>query len=306
MEQVRFNTISEFHRFRQLPPPEHPLLSVFSVESVGPALGEEPLAWSYGFYCIAIKRMVGAENIKLKYGQQPYDFEAGVMSFVAPNQVLRVAAAGAEPVVQSGWLLLIHPDFLWNTPLASTIKQYAFWSYSVAEALFLSEKEEAVLLAIVRQIQREYQATLDTFSKRIVVAHVEALLHYADRFYHRQFLTREKANHELLGRLDELLNTYFDNKDLASAGLPSVQYISAKLNLSPTYLRSLLKVLTGQNTQQHIHEKLIAKAKEKLSTTTLSISEVAYELGFEHVQSFSKLFKAKTALSPLDFRQTYN
>jgi AraC-like DNA-binding protein len=172
--------------------------------------------------------------------------------------------------------------------------------------LFLSEKEEDTLADILQHIRQECQQNIDTFSKGIIVSHIETLLRYADRFYHRQFITREKDNHQILERVEHLLNDYFNNDNLISKGLPTVAYIAQALNLSPKYLSSLLKVLTGQNTQQHIHEKLIEKAKEKLSTTSLSVSEIAYELGFEHLQSFSKLFKTKTKQSPLAFRASFN
>ncbi len=155
-------------------------------------------------------------------------------------------------------------------------------------------------------IQQECRSNIDAFSKRIIISHLETLLNYADRFYHRQFITREKANHQLLERLETWLSDYFDNGDLPSKGLPTVSHIADSLNLSPKYLSSLLKALTGQNTQQHIHEKLIERAKEKLSTTELTVSEIAYELGFEHLQSFSKLFKTKTSQSPLAFRASFH
>ena len=304
----RFRTISEFHQFQHLPPPEHPLFSLFPVASVGQRPAPEALAWTYDFYCIGLKRIANAALLKVKYGQQRYDFDAGVLSFVAPGQVLSLAAAAGspdEPLIQSGWLLLIHPDFLWNTALATTIRRYDFWSYSVREALFLSAREEAVLEGLLQTMQQEYGAAIDKFSKTILISHLEALLTYADRFYHRQFLTREKANQQLLTRLDRLLTAYFDRDDLGTRGLPTVQYLADALHLSPVYLRSLLKLLTGQNTQQHIHAKLLAKAKEKLTATDLSVSEIAYELGFEHAQSFSKLFKSKTKLSPLEFKQLF-
>lgn len=308
MQQYR--TISEFHQFLQLPKPEHPLLSVINVASAVQLPASEPLTWSYDFYCIAVKSVANTDQFKMLYGQHPYDFDEGVMSFVSPGQVLSLSAAApaapAKPVTQSGWMVLMHPDFLWNTSLAKTIRDYDFWHYSVREALFLSPKEQAAINHLIQTIQQENGAAIDKFSRTIIASQLETLLKYADRFYHRQFITREKANHELVQRLDKLLTDYFDNDDLISKGLPTVQYISDALNISPTYLRGLLKVLTGQNTQQHIHEKLIDKAKEKLSTTALSVSEIAYELGFEHLQSFSKLFKAKTKLSPVKFRQSIN
>jgi AraC-like DNA-binding protein len=176
----------------------------------------------------------------------------------------------------------------------------------VSEALFLSEKEEETMNEIIQKVQQEYRSNIDRFSQQIIISQIEVLLNYAERFYHRQFITRKKANHKILEGLEKLLTDYFNNEDLTSKGLPTVQFISDQLNVSPVYLRSLLKVLTGQNTQQHIHEKLIEKAKEKLSTTDLSVSEIAYELGFEHPQSFCKLFKTKTNQSPLEFRQSFN
>jgi len=162
------------------------------------------------------------------------------------------------------------------------------------------------MIGIMHSIQQEYQSNIDKFSQDIIIAQLELLLVHADRFYHRQFLTRKITNHKILNRLEELLTNYFNSDNLTDKGLPSVQYIAKTLNVSPNYLSDLLKVLTGQSTQQHIHDKLIEKAKERLSTTDLSVSEIAYELGFEHSQSFSKLFKAKTDLSPMKFRQSFN
>ncbi len=301
----RFSTISEFHEFRHLPPPLHPLLSVVDVGTVPPLWpGEEPENLVLDFYAFSVKRM---RNFRIRYGQQPFDFREGIMSFLAPGQVFSVAVADAtEEAEKSGWAVYIHPDLLWQTPLAATIRQYDFWDYSLREALFLSAREEATILSIIAALNQEYQAPLDQFSKPIIVAQLESLLRYADRYYHRQFLTREKAHHEVLARLDALLRAYFDRPDLAQRGLPTVQYVADCLHTSPKYLSSLLRVLTGQNTQQHIHERLLAKAKEQLSATSLTVSEIAYQLGFEHLQSFSKLFKAKTGRSPLEFRASFN
>lgn len=203
-------------------------------------------------------------------------------------------------------MLLIHPDFLWNTSLAKTIKQYGFFNYSVKEALWLSQKEETIIHQIIQNIRQEYHTNIDTFSQSIIISQIETLLNYSERFYQRQFITRKTVNHQILDRLEKFLSDYFNSDDLVSKGLPTVQHIADNLNVSPNYLSGLLKVLTGQSTQQHIHDKLIEKAKEKLSTTERSISEIAYELGFEYPQSFSKLFKTKTNLSPLEFRQSFN
>ena len=301
----RIKSISEFHRLRGFPKPEHPLISVITAGDLTELPGQIAINAVFDFYFIALKRMKG---VKYKYGQLHYDFEDdGILFFMSPNQVLKLEITEEEnPEKQSGWMLLIHPDFIWNTQLAKTIKQYEFFDYSVNEALLLSEKEEITLNSIIQSIRQEYHSNIDKFSKQIIISHIETLLSYSERFYSRQFITREKANHQILESLEKLLTDYFNSEDLAIRGLPSVQYVSKELNVSPSYLGSLLREISGQNTQQHIHDKLIEKAKEKLSTTNLSISEIAYELGFEHSQSFSKLFKAKTHFSPLEFRRSFN
>lgn len=298
---IRIKTISEFHTLRGLPKPKHPLISVINFDDMEHTeIGKQNLI--FDFYMISVKRDM---NHKYRYGQKDYDFDEGVMFCMAPHQILSITREekGKNP---SGWMLMIHPDFLWNTTMASTIKKYEFFDYSVNEALFLSEDEEIKIQQIIENIKQEYQSNIDQFSQNIIISQLETLLNYSERFYQRQFITRHKANHQLLERLEILLNDYFSADDFAVKGLPSVHYLSDQLNMSPKYMRSLLKTLTGQTTQQHIHEKVIEIAKEKLSTTDLSVSEIAYELGFEHSQSFNKLFKAKTDVSPLEFRRSFN
>ncbi|WP_437919351.1 helix-turn-helix domain-containing protein [Sphingobacterium sp. LRF_L2] len=298
----RIESISEFHKLRGLPNPEHPLISVVDYSAIKSAAVTHEVNWVLNFYMISLKKGIGG---KMYYGQQEFDFDEGLMAFMEPNQVFRIQVDPSSTEKRSGCMLLIHPDFLWNTSLAKMIKRYNFFDYSVSEALFLSEKEEATINGIIENIKQEYHNNIDKFSKQIIISQLESLLNYSDRFYNRQFITREKANHQTLERLENLLDEYFESK-VSEHGLPSVQFIAEELNVSPKYLSTLLKVLTGQNTQQHIHEKLINVAKTKLSTTNLSVSEIAYELGFEHSQSFSKLFKAKTEISPLEFRQSFS
>ena len=299
----RIKTISEFHQLRGLSQPEHPLISVVNYAEIQRPVDISETNWVFDFYQISIKRGM---NAKMKYGQQEYDFDDGVVFFASPNQVFRIEPGPNPTTKRSGWILLIHPDFFWNTPFAKTIKQYEFFDYSVNEALFLSEKEEKTLNDIIENIKQEYHANIDRFSKQIIISQIESFLNYSERFYNRQFITREKSNHQVLERMEKILTDYFNADDLISKGLPTVQYVAETVNISQKYLSSLLKAETGQSTQQHIHARLIEKAKEKLSTTTLSVSEIAYELGFEHSQSFSKLFKNKTTLSPLVFRQSFN
>ncbi|PIF46967.1 helix-turn-helix protein [Chryseobacterium sp. 52] len=302
-QPIRLKTISEFHEFRGLAKPEHPLISVVDYSTMKDDSKETELSWVLDFYSISVKR---TSLTKIKYGQQGYDFDEGFMFFMAPGQVFSITRDPNSIAKHTGWILLIHPDFLWNTPLAKTIKEYEYFDYKANEALFLSEKEENVIRNIVENIHQEYHSNIDTFSQNIIISQIETLLNYSERFYQRQFITRKISSHKILDSLEELLADYFNHEDLITKGLPSVQHIADQLNVSPSYLTGLLKVLTGQNTQQHIHEKLIEKAKEKLSTTQLSISEIAYELGFEHPQSFSKLFKNKTHLSPLEFRKSFS
>jgi AraC-like DNA-binding protein len=304
MKPLRIKTISEFHQLNHLPPPEHPLISVVDYAQVAAAKKENQTQSTVAdYYSIAVKRGLTG---KMRYGQQEYDFDEGVMYFLAPGQVLQAIPAPGVHLQPSGWILLFHPNFLWNTPLAKTINKYEFFDYSVNEALFLSEKEETILNNIIENIRQEYNSNIDKFSQNIIISQIETLLNYSERFYQRQFITRKITNHKILNRLEDVLSEYFNSDSLSIRGLPTVQYIAGTLNVSPNYLSDLLKVLTGQSTQQHIHDKLIEKAKEKLSTTDLSISEIAYELGFEHPQSFSKLFKNKTNVSPLEFRQSFN
>jgi AraC-like DNA-binding protein len=303
IQPYRFKTITEYHRLMGLPKPEHPLISLIRMDTVTPPVTEGTFSLIFDFYSISLKRVY---NAKFKYGQQASDFDEGVLFFMAPGQVFGIELSEGTRHRPEGWMILIHPDFLWNTPLAKTIKQYEFFSYSVYEALHLSDKEETMLTAIAQNMEQEYHANIDKFSQNVIIAQLELLLTYAERFYQRQFITRKIASHEILTRLEDLLSNYFNSGALAKQGLPSVSYIAETLHISPGYLSGLLKTLTGQSTQQHLHDKLIELAKEKLSTTNLSVSEIAYELGFEHLQSFSKLFKTKTNLSPLEFRQSFN
>lgn len=299
---IRIKTITEFHALRGLPKPQHPLISIAGIDEIPVSADAAQGMCVFDFYCISVKRGV---NVRYKYGQQQYDFGEGIMYFMAPGQVFGFEIR-EEPVKQSGWILLIHPDFLWHTHLGEVIRKYEFFDYAVNEALFLSEKEEDMITATLRSIAHEYSSNIDKFSQGIILSQIEVLLNYSERFYNRQFITRKIANHQILDRLEQWLDNYFNDEEKCAKGLPEVQEVAAALHISPTYLGGLLKSLTGLSTQQHIHEKLIVRAKQKLTLTGASISEIAYELGFEHPQSFSKLFKAKTNQTPLEFRKAFH
>lgn len=299
----RFKKVSDYHKFANLSAPEHPLISLVDYSQVSYPSNINDMKWTQDYYTIGLKRNI---PYKFYYGQQAYDFDEGVMTFIAPKQVMSL---GDNPNIQgnpTGFLLLVHPDFLWNSTLAKQIKNYGFFDYAINEALFLSEKEEHRMIDILKNIEREYQSNIDKFSQKIVVSQLELLLNYAERFYERQFITRKITNHKVLEELEVYLDSYFKDFELIDKGLPTVQGVSEQLNLSPNYLSNLLKSLTGQSTQQHIHDKLIEKAKIELSSTNQSVSEIAYQLGFEQPASFSKLFKSKTDMSPLEFRKSFN
>jgi AraC-like DNA-binding protein len=297
----KFETLSDAHRAFGLPHPKHPLISMINGAPSWSEILQPSQPHVLGFYKISYKPKLGG---KLKYGQGYYDFDEGGLLFASPGQVM--GGAENEGAVCSEYTLLIHPDFFLGYPLAKKISQYGFFSYTANETLHLSEDEKATIMSIFRIMEQELNSRIDDFSQDVVISQIELLLNYANRFYKRQFITRKMVNNDLLQRLEDLLADYFNNEHALSKGIPTVQYVAENLHLSPNYLSDMLRALTGQNAQQHIHEKLIEKAKEKLSTTTLSVSEIAYALGFEHPQSFSKLFKTKTSLSPLEFRRSFN
>jgi len=302
-QTFRFNSIAEFHNFCSLPNPEHPLISLIDYSKVVYPVNDNELKWIQEFYSVGLKRNI---NAKFNYGQQQYDFDSGVLTFVSPLQFLKLEINQDVEVEPTGWLLLVHPDFLWKTALSKKIKSYDFFQYAANEALFLSDKEERVIVDIMQNIEKEYQSNIDKFSQDLIIAQLEMLLIYSERFYERQFITRNKTNYELLEKFEKVLLNYFESGNLLEKGIPTVAAIAEQLGISTNYLGTLLRMHTEQTTQQHIQNKLIAYAKEKLSTTQLSVSEIAYELGFEHPQSFSKLFKQKTNYTPLEFRQMFN
>jgi AraC family transcriptional regulator, transcriptional activator of pobA len=295
----QFNSISDLHRMLGLPKPLHPLVSL--VDNTKIAINKEQLSQSFllNFYKISYK--TGLRG-KIRYGQNYYDFDEGGMVFTSPNQLL----AAEEDAEYKGYTLLVHPDFIRNYPLAKSIKNFGFFSYAANEALHLSDKEKSIILNIFKNIEDELQSSIDDFSQDVIIAQIELVLNYSNRFYKRQFITRKSANNDLLEKLETLLNNYFNKETALMKGLPTVQFVADELHVSAHYLSDMLRTLTGQNAQQHIHNKLIEKAKEILSISNLSVAEIAYQLGFEHPQSFNKLFKRKTNLSPLQFRQSFN
>ena len=299
-ETVVFNSLTDWHQEVQVPPPVHPLISLIDFSDMTTRENREPRRISYNFYKVSF---VEQPHTAMKYGQRYYEINEGGLCFISPNQLL---TDDGSPLKFSGMALYFHADLIAKHPLGKKIKQYGFFSYSVTEALQLSGKERETIISIFRQIEDELRSSRDTMSEEILISYLELLLNFSDRFYSRQFLTRKVANNDLVVKVEELLTTWFDEGQAQQHGLPTVQMLSKQLHLSPDYLSDMLRAYTGQNTQQHIHNRLIEKAKELLSNTSLSTAEVAYALGFEHPQSFNKLFKRKTQLSPMEFREPFN
>jgi len=282
-----------------LPKPLHPLVSLVDNTTIAINKQDLPASFLLNFYKISYK--TGLHG-KIRYGQNYYDFDEGGLVFTSPNQLL----ATTDDTEYLGHTLLIHPDFILNHALGKNIKNYGFFSYSVHEALHLSDKEKQIIISVFNNIEDELETSIDEFSQDVIISQIELLLSYSNRFYKRQFITRKAVANDLIEKLETLLNAYFNDEIPLLKGLPTVQYLSEQLNVSPKYLSDMLRSLTGQNAQQHIHNKLIEKAKEILSLTNLTVAQVAYQLGFEHPQSFSKLFKSKTNLTPVEFKQTFN
>lgn len=289
------DSISDLHDLVRYPRPRHPLVSVIDHTDFYASRPKDHGLYRFGFYTISCKKFEGL----LYYGKSHYDFKEGSLLFTAPGQVI---GAGPDVTVDEGWALFVHPDLLHGTGLGRKIHEYSFFHYEVNEALHISEEESGVIKDCVDKIQREYMHSIDKHTQGLIVSNIELLLNYCNRFYDRQFYTRAKVNADVVQRFETLLKDYFSQGTLIESGLPPVGYFASRLNLSPNYLSDLLQKSTGKSTMEHIHLELVERAKSLLWGTGQSISEIAYELGFEHPSHFTKVFKAKTGKSPSAYR----
>ena len=292
---IDIESISDLHALVHYAPPKHPLISVIDHADF---YAQRPMGdqlYRFGFYTISCKRFEGL----LHYGKSHYDFRHGSLLFTAPGQVI---GSGSNVTVDEGWALFIHPDLLHGSGLASRMHEYSFFHYDVNEALHVSDEEAMVLKDCVDKIGRECLLPIDKHTQRVLVSTVELLLNYCSRYYDRQFYTRAKVNSDVVQRFERLLKDYFAQDSLIEAGMPTVGYFASQLHLSTSYLSDLLQKSTGKSTVEHIHLELVEKAKSLLWGTENSISEIAYELGFEHPSHFTKVFKAKTGKSPKEYR----
>jgi len=297
-----FKILSAYLDYLKLPGSEHPMLSVFTSKGNGflPCPRESSPPITNDCYSVSLKKFVKGN---LNYGRTKYDFTHGALIFIAPRQVLQWDSSVVFK--QKGFSINFHEDFLKGTVLAKQIKKYGFFSYSANEALHLSPKEEKQIESIVENIDLEYQNNQDEFSKEIIISQLSTLLKYANRFYERQFLNRKELSNNLLEQFNLQLSNYFESGQLQEKGIPSIEQIANKLSVSQRYLSDTLKKETGKTTTEHLHLHLIDKAKNILLQPNKSISEVAYELGFEYPPYFSKLFKKKEGISPTEYREKY-
>ncbi|QMW02801.1 helix-turn-helix domain-containing protein [Spirosoma foliorum] len=292
---IDIRSINELHQFYGYEKPKHPLVSIIDLSKTKKQVASGASLYRLHFYCVYFKTLKGA----LPYGRSYYDFDEATLLFTAPYQVV---APSADPTPEKGWGLFFHPDVLARTGLGKKINEYSFFNYASTEALHLSDAEKEVLEACLRHIELEYTRPIDKHTQTLIVTNIELLLNYCDRFYDRQFLTRANVNQDIIQQFEDLLNNYFTHESLTEIGLPDVTYFSAHLNLSPYYLSDVLNKYTGKTTQEHIHLKLVERAKLLLWSTDKSISSIAYDLGFNYPSHFTKLFKSKTGKSPKDFR----
>jgi len=302
-EIIKIETISEIHQFLGLAKPKHPLISLLRVSDVLKKFEVEDVKYSLGLYQIHLKDNCPFSIVN--YGRNSYDYQEGTMVFTAPNQVLEFKKNETNKV-DTGWTLAFHPDLIRKSELGKKIENYSFFAYASNEALHLSDEERKTVTEIATKIEKEFSNNIDAHSQTLIISNLELLLNYCVRFYDRQFYTRTNLNQDVASQFEQLLKEYYKQEKQLELGIPTVQYCGTALNLSPKYLSDLLRKETGQSTQDHIHQYIIEKAKNRLLNSNESASEIAYTLGFEYPQYFSKIFKKKTTMSPNQFRQSLN
>ncbi|HAP59015.1 MAG TPA: AraC family transcriptional regulator [Cytophagales bacterium] len=294
---IHIKSISQLHKLMGFEPPKHPLISLIDVSRLKFTEDQIGHRTDSDLYTIALKDA----NCGVMYGRHHFDFDQGVMVFTAPNQVSTVTRAQEVGEVH-GWMLVFHPDLIRGTQLADMIEQYSFFSYEAHEALHLSEDEEKMMHDLVERTKFEYEQRIDGHSQKAITGIVDLMLSYCSRYYERQFHTRTTQNKDIVSQLNRLLKEYFNADNLAEHGVPSIQYFAEKIHLSANYLSDLLKKETGRSAKDHINDFIVNKAKNLLIGTNESISEIAYNLGFNYPHYFSRLFKAKTGVTPHEYR----
>lgn len=291
---MHFNKITDWAKYSGAPEPENPLLALVQFDCSNSCLKNQEV--SYGFYTICLKKI---ESGEFKYGKTKYDSNTGFMYFLKPNQTLKIYDV---EIKEKGFSIYVDPDYLMGHPLFTEIKKYAFFDYEINEALHLTPSEREIMWSLFHKIETEYYNNTDEFSKDIIISHIDSLLKYAQRFYKRQFIDRKQLSGSMVTKFNNFLDEYFEKGYAGKTGLPTVHYMASKVNLSPKYLSDLLKQETGKTALELIHLTVVSKAKNMIVAGNKSISEIAYELGFENPPYFSRLFKKEVGVSPIEFK----
>ncbi|BDD11526.1 AraC family transcriptional regulator (plasmid) [Fulvitalea axinellae] len=292
---LSITSLSELNDLLGCPKPKHPLVNLIRIQDFKDCAFPVNTSVNLAFYCVSLKKCTG----RLAYGRSYYDFSEGTLTFFAPNQTISLQNSATQA---EGWMLCFHPDLVYNSPFAKKLDSYRFFDYDSNEALHVSDDEKRIIEASFKNIKREYSQNIDQHTGELILSNIELLLNYCNRFYDRQFLTRKKVNSDTVAKFENLLKTYFSQKDLIEKGLPSVKHFADELSFSPNYLSDLLTRYTGKSTQEHIHLQLIERAKSELLGSDKTIGEIAYDLGFEYPSHFTKIFKHKTGVSPSRYR----
>lgn len=295
---INLKSIDQYNRLYGLET-LHPLVAVVDLKNA--TTYPTHFTLNYGVYALFLKQTRCGD---LRYGRQPYDYQEGTVTSFAPGQVVEVKMEeGTRPLAQG---LLFHPDLIRGTSLGREIKRYSFFSYASNEALHLSDEEKQIYLDCLSNIQAELQHPIDKHSRRLIVRNIELLLDYCMRFYERQFITRATANKDMLTKFEEELDWYFQSQLPQEQGLPTVKYFADRACLSPNYFGDLVKKETGRTAQEYIQDKLINIAKEEILSQTRNVSEIAYRLGFQYPQHFTRIFKKRVGCTPGEYRSQHS
>ncbi|MCT4631418.1 MAG: AraC family transcriptional regulator [Firmicutes bacterium] len=295
---IKINSITELHEYSGYDKPTHPLVTVIDVKKIKPLQEIKNAKVRLGFYCISMKSDV---EEGMKYGRQFYDFSEGSLIFIEPNQVATFDIATPNKNAK-GWMLCIDPELIRGSELAQKIDKYHFFSYTANESLHLSDQEKITLNNIVETIQNEISQNIDPYTRKLILSSIELLLNFSERFYNRQFLTRTASNNDTISEFEAVIKERFTTDRLENEGIPTVKELATTLGYSPYYLSDLLKKETGKSTQDYIHEHLLQRAKDLLIGSNDTVSQIAYQLGFEYPAHFSKFFKKKTGITPSNYR----
>lgn len=297
-DKVRINSVGQVHDFFGLPKPKHPLISVLPITDEMTNFDYGDVQYIFELYQISLKMGISGS---ITYGRNSYDFEEGTVVFTKPGQSLKIEQ-GEDFTGSSGWSMVFHPDLIRRSELGKVIDEYSFFAYEVNEALHISEDEQKTLTEHIKKIEREYNQNIDRHSQDLMVSNIKLLLDYCTRYYDRQFYARTNMHKDFVSRFERLLRDYYDTEKPLELGIPTVKYFGSELNMSPHYMSDMLRKETGRSAQDHIHYFLIDRAKTKLLSTDEPISQIAYGLGFGYPNHFSKLFKSKTGMSPMEYR----